>query len=283
MPPDPQPFLELAMNFRAVWFDSYGVLKDAGGVIAGGPATLAALADAGIEVRVLTNDASRSQGQQAERFHDLGYGGLRAGHIITSGMMARLFLREKVTTGSVAYLGTSNAAGYVFAAGRVAVPVGEVRPEEYDDIAAVAFLDDEGFDYNTDLNAAINLLRARNVPVVVANSDKLYPVRGGRVALATGGIAQLVESLVGRAFMRFGKPDTQMFNYAFEDLNRDDSYAKREVLMVGDTLHTDILGGNRFGIQTCLTLSGNTSARAYRYDIDHSGILPDFVVEGIGS
>ena len=83
--------------------------------------------------------------------------------------------------------------------------------------------------------------------------------------------------------MQFGKPDTQMFNYAFEDLNRDDSFAKRDVLMVGDTLHTDILGGNKFGIKTCLTLSGNTSLKGHRSDIRRSGIIPDHVVMGIGS
>ena len=28
--------------------------------------------------------------------------------------------------------------------------------------------------------------------------------------------------------------------------------------MVGDTLHTDIIGGNKFGLDTVLVLSGNT-------------------------
>ena len=274
-------FLDVARGFRAVWLDSYGVLKDAGGVIAGGPEAVAALEAEGIEVRVLTNDASRSQGQQADRFRALGYAGLSAQQIITSGMMARLYLREKVTAGSVAYLGTVESARYVLDAGCVALPVGAVA--DPDDVTAVVFLDDEGFDWNTDLNAAINLLRARPVPAIVANSDLIYPTHGGRVSLATGGLAALVERIVGRAFMRFGKPDSQMFAYAFEDLNRGDSFAKRDVLMVGDTLHTDILGGNKFGVKTCLTLSGNTPAARYPGQIRRAGIVPDFVVAGIGT
>ena len=281
MPLAPQPFLPLARRYRAVCFDSYGVLKDYAGTIAGGPATLQALRDEGVEVRVLTNDASRSQGQQAERFRDLGYAAIRASEIITSGMMARLYLREKITAGSVAYLGTAASARYVLDAGCLAVPMGEVT--DFDDITALAFLDDEGFAWHHDINAAINLLRARNIPVVVANTDKLYPASRGRVALATGGIAQLVEGVVNRTFLHFGKPDTQMFNYAFEDLNRGDSIAKREVLMVGDTLRTDILGANKFGIHTCLTLTGNTTARDYAEDIERAGIRPDFVVESIAA
>lgn len=264
-------------------FDSYGVLKDYAGVIEGGVATLDTLRAEGIQVRILTNDASRSRGQQAERFREIGYHAIRSDEIITSGMMAKLFLQEKVTRGSVAYLGTADSARYVLDAGCIAVPVAAIEDEsEYDDITAMAFLDDEGFEWSTAINAAVNLLRHRNIPVVVANSDRLYPKSPGRVAVATGAIAQLVEKVVGRSFIHFGKPDSQMFSYAYEELNLSDSIAKRDILMVGDTLGTDILGGNKFGIPTCLTLSGNTEARDYLTLIDRLGIVPDYVVESIG-
>ncbi len=276
-----QPFLPLARQFKAVCFDSYGVLKNYAGAIEGGAEVLDTLRAEGTEIRILTNDASRSQGQQAQRFNELGYTRIRASEIITSGMMAKLYLREKITTGAVAYLGTAASARYVLDAGCVAVPIAEV--DDFQEITAMVFLDDEGFDWNTDLNTTINLLRARNIPVVVANTDKLYPVTRTRVSLATGGIAKLVEGVVNRTFLHFGKPDTQMFNYAFEDLNRAESVAKREVLMVGDTLRTDILGANKFGIRTCLTLSGNTTERDYAEDIERSGIQPDFVCLSIGT
>jgi len=273
-------FLTLARRFRAIFFDSYGVLKVAGGKVEGGPELIETLRDEGIEIRVLTNDSSRSQGNQAARFRELGYSRIRSSEIITSGMMAKLFLKEKITSGKVAYLGTEASARYVLDAGCEAVPVNEVT--DPDEISGMVFLDDEGFDWNTDLNAVINLIRNRNIPTIVANTDYLYPTAGGRVALATGGIARLVESVLGRRFLHFGKPDTQMFNYAFEDLNLSDSFAKKDVLMVGDTLGTDIIGGNKFGIQTCLVLSGNTSAKNYNQDIVRTGIGPDFVVDSIG-
>ena len=43
---------------------------------------------------------------------------------------------------------------------------------------------------NTDVNRVINLLRRCRVPVVVANTDLLYPVAANEVALATGSIAK---------------------------------------------------------------------------------------------
>jgi ribonucleotide monophosphatase NagD (HAD superfamily) len=51
--------------------------------------------------------------------------------------------------------------------------------------------------------------------------------------------------------------------------------------MVGDTLHTDILGGNKFGVSTVLVLSGNTSKRNYEVKINSSGIIPDYICSSI--
>ena len=72
------------------------------------------------------------------------------------------------------------------------------------------------------------------------------------MSVATGGIAKLVENLIGRKFMHFGKPDTQMFTYAYNRLKRLMPVTKPDILMVGDNLHTDILGGNKFGVKTAL-------------------------------
>ena len=51
--------------------------------------------------------------------------------------------------------------------------------------------------------------------------------------------------------------------------------------MVGDTLDTDIRGGNKFGIDTVLVLSGNTAQKDYQLHIDASGVIPDYVCDSI--
>ncbi|MEJ7683513.1 MAG: HAD hydrolase-like protein [Segetibacter sp.] len=150
------------------------------------------------------------------------------------------------------------------------------------DVSAFVFLDDEGFDWNTDINKTINLLRRKNIPVIVANSDKLYPVSKNDVAVAAGGIARLVESMMNRKFIHFGKPDTQMFTYAYNRLKqRVGPFTKKEILMVGDNLNTDILGGNKFGVKTTLVLSGNTREDNAEIQINSSGIIPDFICRSI--
>jgi ribonucleotide monophosphatase NagD (HAD superfamily) len=49
--------------------------------------------------------------------------------------------------------------------------------------------------------------------------------------------------------------------------------------MVGDTLHTDIIGGNKFGIDTVLVLSGNTLPDDASTRISSTGIVPTYVCE----
>jgi len=275
-------FLEVVAGFKAVFLDSYGVIKNYRGLIEGVQETLDFIQARGIEFRILTNDASRSQEQQAESFLRLGLKGIPAEKIVTSGMMAKQYLQLKIKGGKVAYLGTANAAHYIMQANLESVAIADLDKHDLNDIQAMVFLDDEGFDWNFDINRTVNLIRKKNMPIIVANSDNLYPVSHNDVSIATGGIAKLVESIINKKFIHFGKPDTQMFNFAFEDINRYSEYNKEEILMVGDTLHTDILGGNKFGIKTALVLSGNTSASEMEMNIRSTGIIPDYICESIG-
>jgi len=49
--------------------------------------------------------------------------------------------------------------------------------------------------------------------------------------------------------------------------------------MVGDTLYTDIIGGNKFGLDTALVLSGNTLPDMASIRIGSSGIIPTYVCD----
>jgi len=277
-----ESFLDIVKEYKAVFLDSYGVLKNYRGLIEGVQETLDFIQSAGIEFRILTNDASRSQEQQAESFSGAGLVGIPPEKIITSGMMAKQYLQLKIKGGKVAYLGTASAAHYILQANLESVPIAELDNHDLDDIKAMVFLDDEGFDWNYDINRTVNLIRKKNIPIIVANSDNLYPIAKNDVSIATGGIAKLVESIINKKFIHFGKPDSQMFNFAFEDLNRDGrSIGKEDILMVGDTLHTDILGGNKFGVRTTLVLSGNTSASEAEMNIRSTGIIPDYICASI--
>ena len=274
-------FRSTAKNFKAVFLDSYGVLKNHQGLIDGVQDSIKFIRDQGIALRVLTNDASRNPQQQVEVFEEIGLEGLKEEEVITSGMLARQFLELKIKSGRIAYLGTESSASYILKFGLDAIPVSDIDLDNGQDISAFVFLDDEGFDWNRDINKTVNFLRRHNIPIIVANSDKYYPISSRDVAIAIGGISRLVESVLNQKFIRFGKPDSQMFMYAYDELNKTASYDKSDILMVGDTLHTDILGGNKFGLKTLLVLSGNTRAQTVENKINSTGIIPDYIADSI--
>ena len=177
-------FRSILKNYKAIFLDSYGVLKNHDGLIAGADLTIQLIQEMGLEMYVLTNDASRSPQLLAEKFNEMGLPTIDASHIISAGMMAKEYLDFKIKGGRVVYLGTEDAAHYIEEAGLATVSITDLNLDELDDVSALVFLDDEGFDWNTDINKTVNLLRKINIPVVVANSDLTYPISRSRVMIS---------------------------------------------------------------------------------------------------
>lgn len=273
-------FRSVVKNYKAVFFDAFGVLKNHIGLIPGISNTFDYLDQKGIHYYILTNDSSRSPEALAKWYQSRGIHQVTTDKILSSGMLAMEFFKAKVTNGNaVAYLGTEDSAHYIETAGLQTVAVKNIDLEKIDYIESFAFLDDEGFSWNDDLNKTINLLRKKNMTVVVANTDINYPVSKNDISVAVGSLADMVEKIIGKNFIRFGKPDAQMFLLAYERALEDISVKRNEILMVGDTLYTDIIGGNKFGLDTALVLSGNTLPEMAKIRISSSGIIPTYVCD----
>ncbi len=274
-------FKEVALKYKTIFFDAFGVLKNHKGIIPGVERTFDFLDENGINYFVVTNDSSRGPEGLADGYIRRGITSLTPDKIISSGMLARDWLNLKIKKGTVAYLGTGDSAHYIETAGLDTLPIRDIDLDNIDHIKCLVFLDDEGFDWNQDINKVINLLRKRNMPVVVANTDIHYPVSKNDVAVAIGGISDLVEEVLGKKFIRFGKPDAQMFMFAYERACEMQPVKKNEILMVGDTLYTDIIGGNKFGVDTALVLSGNTLPEMAKVRITGSGIIPNYICDSV--
>ncbi len=67
------------------------------------------------------------------------------------------------------------------------------------------------------------------------------------------------------------KPDLGIFSHAHDTIGRP---CKSRVLMVGDNLHSDILGGVNFGFDTCWFNASGSAA--------HQEIKPSLTVESLG-
>jgi HAD superfamily hydrolase (TIGR01450 family) len=273
-------FRSIVQNYKAVFFDAFGVLKNHQGLIPGIINTFEYLDRKGIKYYLLTNDSSRSPEMLAKWYQDRGVWQVTTDKILSSGMLAMEYFKVKVANGNaVAYLGTENSAHYIETAGLVTVAVKDIDLNHIEHIESFAFLDDEGFNWSDDINKTINLLRKKNMTVVVANTDINYPVSQNDISVAIGSLADMVEKIIGKMFIRFGKPDAQMFLLAYERALQDIDVKRNEILMVGDTLYTDIIGGNKFGLDTVLVLSGNTLPDMAQIRISSSGIIPTYICE----
>ncbi|MBY0463222.1 MAG: TIGR01459 family HAD-type hydrolase [Alphaproteobacteria bacterium] len=106
--------------------------------------------------------------------------------------------------------------------------------------------------YQSELDQALQ----RNLPLVCANPDKrvLY---GDEIVLCSGAIAAHYQSMGGK-MRQHGKPDAEIYQIlhsrAQESLNKEIS--KDRILMIGDSLATDIAGANAYGIDSLMVLSG---------------------------
>ncbi len=276
-------FKEIVTNYKVIFFDSYGVLRNYKGVFENVTEMFNFLESKGIASFLLTNDASRSPQQLAAKFQEAGIQSLTSDKVISSGMLAREFIQRKITGGTIVYLGTESSAEYIQMDGVKAINIHDVDLDIDENFQLLVLLDDEGYDWNRDLSKTVNLLRRYTMPIIVANSDTSYPLSKDKVAIATGGVANLLESLVQKVFIRFGKPDSQMFSFALDHVQQFDNIEKKDILMVGDTLQTDILGGNKFGIDTCLVLTGNTLSKNAEFDIASTGIIPNYICESVVS
>jgi len=275
-------FREVVKQYKVIFFDAYGVLRKHHGMIDGVKEMLDFLKDQNIQFYIITNDASRSPELLAQVYHHAGINVIKAENMISSAMMSAEFLKKNIQPGSsVAYLGRKTSEFFIKEADLIPIRIENVQVKDYGKLEGIILFDDGGYVFHEGINKTLNIIRGTDVPVVVANPDLIYPVNNGESAIAIGSIANMFEAVANRKFFRFGKPDVGVFNYAFEILNKKNKISKREILMVGDTLETDIIGGNNFGIDTALVLSGSTIAKQAERLIQEKGIIPTHICNSV--
>ena len=230
----------------AVLLDLDGVVYAGDEAVAGAPEALARLREQGTPVRFVTNNASRTPQQVAEKLVSVG---VRAGaeEVLGSARAAAELLADRVGLGAgsrVAVVGGVGLLRAVQEVGLEAVPVLEVgdRP----DALVQGFSPDLGW---THLAAATSWVR-QGVTWVASNLDLTIPTASG-TAPGNGLLVHAVAEAAGRRpdFVA-GKPEPFLFRSAAR------SASSSSPLVVGDRLDTDIAGGRAAGFATALVLTG---------------------------
>lgn len=270
-------FSQIAPDFDVFFFDAFGVLNIGDTVIPGAPETIAALKAERKSTYVVTNAATQDGSALLRKYAAMGFN-FAANEIVSS----RAILLSSL--GGFPEV-MQWAAMLPDGGSRDGLPAGaltfEDDPDRFWDAEGYLFLSSKGWDAERQ-ERLISRLNRSPCPVLVGNPDLVAPREYG-LSKEPGFFGHDILDRTDSPVRFFGKP----FENAFETAKamalaqRGPTDPKR-MAMVGDTLHTDILGGAAAGIRTVLVtdhgvLKGQ-DAHAY---IEASGISPDFITRSL--
>ncbi len=269
--------LSILEQYDILLLDGFGVLNIGSTAIHHMPDTLKQLKAAGKELFILTNGASYPTDVRAKAYPKLGYH-IPAEYIISSrdaveALLPTLPITKEggtwgVIVGDDAFIERLPAKSVL------------LTPDNLDQVDGFIFLA-AGIWNNQWQERLIKTLQKQPRPIIIGNPDISAPLENS-FSVEPGYYAiELLKALPDLEIYYCGKPFANTYEAAFQRINNViGKFDPARVLMVGDTLHTDILGGNMAGCKTLLKADwGFLRGKDPIPFIKESGITPDFLIQ----
>jgi HAD superfamily hydrolase (TIGR01458 family) len=238
-----------------VIFDIDGVLTFQGKVYPGAVETIAGLRQRGLALRFLTNSTLKSRASAAEKLRQRGFD-LQDDEVITASYASAQYLKALQPRSAWVMVegeGIQEFAGFV---------QDEQNPEYI-----VVGDNRSKFDFDH-LNHALRLLRKGSR--LIGMTSELLDTSMGDLELNVGSWVRLLETASGVPAEFVGKPHRFAFDLALQSLDLD----RRQVLMVGDRVNTDVQGANMFGLRSVLVQTGEFDPA----ELVYATARPDFTI-----
>lgn len=265
---------DLEDEFDVFVFDAYGVLNKGLEAVPGAAKRIAALQSAGKKTFVLTNGASFKADKSQQKFDRLNMS-FTLDEIVPSRTAAERALLDHPEVRKWGVI-----SGYPLEPEDLPAPFIIVADDlnAYDAVDGILFLSAIGFTPAT-FRCLQQAMKKSPRPMIVANPDVVAPQQGF-FSLEPGFHCHRLADELGIEPEFQGKPFGAIYNIVMERL--ETKVPAHRIAMMGDTLHTDILGGAAMGWRTVLvTDHGLFEGRDVRNYIEKSGIVPDFIVPNI--
>lgn len=246
-------------RYRAFAIDLDGVVWRGGRFLEGSVEALRLLTESGKPVLLLTNNATYSPRSVSERLASEGLA-FDPQMVMSTSSVARRWIADH---------GLSGAPAMMIAPPEVVAQLDDlvetVSPDRVGAATArcVLVARDLSFDFAR-LDAAAAAVR-RGAHLVAVNRDPVLPVEDD-LEPGTGSLVAAIETASGTTATILGKPEPPMMRLAVEILGTDG------VVMIGDRIGSDIVGGRSVGWDTALVLSGVTQ------ELDGTEVKPDHVI-----
>ena len=272
-------------NFEAILFDIDGTLISGLHLLNGADILLELLRKAHFPFCLLTNDGNHST---QEKSIIAGKAGLQVSpdEIVSCGMAISYFVKHHNASGKTFFvMGDLGKPCYAENAGlKVCRDVTQIN-------SCSGVIVGEGFyDWQENINAVFNFfIKNPKLPLLVPNPDSYWPNgRKGEFGIGAGGKARFICGILEEMGITIcpvylGKPYSAIYEYTVELLKKrfglSGNINYNKILMLGDSLKSDIKGANILGIKSGLMLTGITSAEQARQA--QGELKPDFIFQSI--
>lgn len=248
----------LADQYDVFLFDLDGVIYRDDAVLSGSRRCIRKLRALGKKVYFLTNDPRPTRQELCDRLNSMKIS-VSQEEIITSGWATAQYLAENNIL-DVFAIATEGFISELEALG--------IRTKN--DVSCQAVV--AGYNENTDFAQIQQAIRhlEKGARFIATNADQSFPGRNGH-CIATGAIVEMIRMISGKQPLIIGKPYPYIFSIVFRRV-----VPGARMVMIGDSLETDILGAHQQGIDAIL-LSKDKLRFPSKYDYR----IPDKVVPNL--
>src|SRR5216684_1254271 len=228
--------------------DMDGVIYRENQLIPGAGEFVEALVATGTPFLFLTNNSAPTPEDLAVRLKHLGIPGLLPRHFYTSALNTAEFLSETHPGCTVFVIGEG---GLLTALHERQIASDAMHPS----YVVVG----EGAATMEKLGKAHECIE-RGARLLATNPDNWCPVSHEKTRPGAGALAAFLEASTGRRAYYLGKPNGYMFHRARRRLaDIAGGNMPEQIVVIGDTMETDIRGAIEAGLQAYLVLSGSTT------------------------
>ena len=264
-------------EFDVLFLDAFGVINIGDKLIPRIIETLNIARDKGICIIILTNGATYCSEKKINQFYNLGLE-FSYDEIISSRDVTERFLSIHLKPSKIGVLGNKDEKLNI----KNSLTIDLIKDIElFDEVDSFIFLGSSYWD--SDFQDLLkDSLTSNPRPFFVSNPDIVAPHKD-HFSIEPGYFSlKLINEGINLPLW-FGKPFSTIFEMALEKVQfiTGSSIDMSRIGMVGDTLHTDILGANSIGIKSILmTKYGLLRNQNIASCIKKTGIIPDYLIEG---
>jgi NagD protein len=226
--------------------DMDGVIYREDHLIPGAAEFIKALQETGSPFMFLTNNSAPTPEDLSVRLGHMGLEEISARHFYTSAMNTADFLGETDPDCTVFVIGEG---GLLTALHNLKIANDTISPR----YVVVG----EGAVSMERLAKAHGCIES-GARLLATNPDNWCPVSSDKTRPGAGATAAFLEASTGRRAYYLGKPNGYMFHRARQKLSDLFLNEPEHVVMIGDTMETDIRGAVEAGLQSYLVLTGST-------------------------